>query len=117
MSTKPQPTLPISAVLQSKEFRTVAISTISVTANDNFIYVTFGLELPQHDGSIHNMEEVRLVMTARSLKINAQVLNNTVNAIEAVAGPISLPAGKAEELQSKITTNIPSTQAAPAKRD
>jgi hypothetical protein len=76
----------------SKEFRTVVVSTISGGASENLVQLTFGLEVPDPDANEDFiMEEVRLVMTPRTLKMTQRVLTNLLETLEGVLGEI--PAG------------------------
>lgn len=78
----------------SKDFRTVVVSAVSGGANDNLAQVVLGIELM--DPELQEdfiQEEVRLVMTPRTLKMFNRVLTNLVTAVESDLGEISIPEG------------------------
>ena len=89
----------------SKEFRTIVVSAIGANANDNLIQVTFGLEIFDPDLMEEIiMDEVRLVMTPRTLKTVQTTLANLVSGLESVLGEIPvgpLPPVHVERKQMK----------------
>jgi len=77
--------------ITSKDFRTIAVSAIGASANDNLVQIVFGLEVP--DSVTREeviMEEVRLVMTPRTLKTVQVTLTNLVNGLESALGEIQI---------------------------
>jgi hypothetical protein len=89
----------------SKDFRTIAVSAIGANANDNLIQLMFGLEIFDSDTMQETiMEEVRLVMTPRTLKTVQMTLTNLVQGLETVLGEIpvgQLPPVQVEKKEAK----------------
>ena len=79
--------------LVSKDFRTVVVSTIGGGANENLVHLVFGLEVPDPDTAEDAiMEEVRLVMTPRTLKLTQRILTNLLEGLEGAMGEIPIAA-------------------------
>lgn len=77
--------------VQSKDFRTVVVSSIGAAANDNLAQITFGLEIIDQDSDEEIiLEEIRLVMTPRTLKVVQQTLRNLLDGMELAMGEIPL---------------------------
>lgn len=73
----------------SKDFRTIAVSAFGVNANDNLIQLVFGLEVTDNTTMEEIIvEEVRLVMTPRTLKTVQLTLTNLVQGLEEIIGEI-----------------------------
>lgn len=89
---------------QSKEFRTIAVSAVGLSMNDNLAHVTLGLELQSGDPDEEFIQdEVRAVMTPRTLKVLAISFTNAVAAFEAAQGSeIQLAPGKEAELKARM---------------
>jgi hypothetical protein len=86
----------------SKDFRTIAVSTIGANANDNLIQVMLGLEILDADTMQDGlMEEVRLVMTPRTLKMVQMTLTNLVQRLESVLGEIPVGPPPPVQLEKK----------------
>jgi hypothetical protein len=80
--------------ITSKDFRTVVVSTLGGGTNDNLAQLTFGLEVLDHNTQEEIiMEEVRLVMTPRTLKLVQRTLTSLLETLEAAIGeiPVALP--------------------------
>jgi hypothetical protein len=80
----------------SKDFKTIAVSSIGAHATDNLIQLTFGLEIPDPDNEQETviMEEIRVVVTPRTLKLIQVVCAGLIEGLEGVIGeiPVSAPA-------------------------
>lgn len=77
--------------ITSKDFRTIVVSAIGAGANDNLVQLTFGLEVMDSDTMQEVlMEEVRLVMTPRTLKVVQQTLTNLVDGLQSALGEIPI---------------------------
>ena len=69
----------------------MVVSTIGGGSNENLAHLVFGLEVPDPETEEDSiMEEVRLVMTPRTLKLTQHVLTNLVQSLEAAMGEIPL---------------------------
>ena len=91
MSTEKPAQITEKKKITSKDFRTIAVSAIGASANDNLVQIVFGLEVP--DSVTREeviMEEVRLVMTPRTLKTVQVTLTNLVNGLESALGEIQI---------------------------
>lgn len=92
MSTEPHqfPSVADKKKVASKDFRTIAVSSIGANANENLIQLTFGLEIadPENDQENIILEEVRLVMTPRTLKLVQMVCTSIVGGLESALGEI-----------------------------
>lgn len=87
----PSPTTAGKKKIISKDFRTIAVSAIGAATNDNLTQITFGLEVLDSDTMEDIiLEEVRLVMTPRTLKVVQQTLRNLVDGLESAMGEIPL---------------------------
>jgi hypothetical protein len=76
----------------SKDFRTVVVSSIGASGSDNLVYIMCGLEISDPDSNEDILlEEVRLVMTPRTLKLYQVTLTNILNALEGAMGELPVP--------------------------
>ena len=102
-NSKQVPTAAEKKKITSKDFRTIAVSAIGANANDNLIQLIFGLEIIDNDTREEIiMEEVRLVMTPRTLKTVQMTLTNLVQGLESVLGEIPAGAVPPVELEHKV---------------
>ena len=89
-------------IIQSKEFRTVFINAFRMRATENDITLTMAAELDDAKGNAFIQDEIRAIMTPRSIKVLMLLLNNVVANIEKKFGPIGLPPGKVEEIDGSL---------------
>jgi hypothetical protein len=86
---KPQLSALEKKKITSKDFRTIAVSAIGANANDNLVHLTFGLEVTDNTTMEEVIvEEVRLVMTPRTLKAVQMTLTQLVQGLETVMGEL-----------------------------
>jgi hypothetical protein len=95
--------------------KTIAVSSIGMSVNDNFAQVTFGLELlgKGPPGSETIQEEVCLVMTPRTMKVFSAVLANSIATLEKLIGEIPIAASKLKELQDPSQIRVQTVQPLP----
>jgi hypothetical protein len=63
---------------------------ISLAVNDNDCLITFVAEYQDGDRVVRH-EQIKVTMTPRSLKLMNQAIAQTIDQLEAMAGPIALP--------------------------
>ena len=84
-----EPSVTEKRKIRSDHFRTIVVSALGANANDNLIQLVFGLEIVDSESMQEViMEEVRLVMTPRTLKTVQVTLTNLVQGMESSLGEI-----------------------------
>jgi len=97
--------IPGKKLIRSKDFKSAVVSNFGMRLNDNLCEITFGYETAI-GGEEVVIEELKAVMTPRSLKILLFILQQSLPAFEAAIGGIKMPTGKEEEIQKTINETI-----------
>ena len=94
-------------IVRSKDYRIIFVNGFRLRVSQNDVALTMVIEMENEQGQPIIQEEVRAMMTTRSLKVLMLLLQNVVADIENKAGPIELPPGKEAEIAaSKVEKSI-----------
>lgn len=91
---------PEKKIVESKEFRTIFVSSFGARASDNDVALLLGAEVPDLSATEMNQYEIRAMMTPKSAKVLAALLSHVVASYEKTFGTIQLTKEKEEELSS-----------------
>lgn len=105
MSTKESaPSKATKRTVRGKDFKTAVATTFSLRLNDNLCEITFGYETAE-GGEEVIVEETRVLLTPRSLKVLSILLGSAIPRFEQLLGGIALPAGKEDELERMLDSS------------
>lgn len=95
------PTNDAKPSVNSTNFRNIAIDHFGISANDNLVQLTLGLETLSENGQPCIAREVTAVLTPKSLKVLQILLTSVLERMESDLGEIIIDPQKIKDL-SKV---------------